>query len=359
MKPRIFIGSSVEALGIAYAVQKGLQYDAEVTVWNQGIFKLSSYALLDLIEVMNNSDYAIFIFNPDDVLIMRDKEMNIVRDNVIFEMGLFAGKLGRDKTFMLVPEHSDLHLPTDLLGINPGKFNPSRSDENISAAVGPFCSDIIIELKKFVWFDPQSFDGESDEAKKIARIRPYGHEYLLLAEFIRSRLSKINTLFNDLFSGSCFVKSRIVSGSEYFLYCRETMEDFGRFADVFGRIINSDIAEALGPTGVPSVVSDLKRVSDKISALALNLYHWEYRNEELVSVPELGKVKEISRGMSKIFLSQINRLPDELERVVKANQRINRTDEECRINLVIEPPNAFAEIIQIFKEFPEFTRSVR
>jgi predicted nucleotide-binding protein len=51
--PRIFIGSSTEGLGVAYAIQENLDYDAEVDVWNQGVFEPSSAILHRLGSVLN------------------------------------------------------------------------------------------------------------------------------------------------------------------------------------------------------------------------------------------------------------------------------------------------------------------
>ncbi|WP_082605542.1 TIR domain-containing protein [Curvibacter sp. PAE-UM] len=149
MKPRAFIGSSVEGLNIAYAVQQNLLYDAEITVWSQGVFQLTAGAVDSLIDILNTSDFGIFIFTPDDIATIRKASTPVVRDNVLFELGLFLGKLGRDRAFFLIPDNiTDLHLPTDLLGITPGKYEGSRSDTNLQAATGPVCNQIRNQIKK-------------------------------------------------------------------------------------------------------------------------------------------------------------------------------------------------------------------
>lgn len=52
MYPKLFIGSSSESLNVANAIQENLHKDAEVTVWNQGVFKLSSTTLTDLLSTI-------------------------------------------------------------------------------------------------------------------------------------------------------------------------------------------------------------------------------------------------------------------------------------------------------------------
>jgi hypothetical protein len=151
MQPRIFIGSSVESLEIAYAIQTNLDRAAEITVWDQGVFDLSASALTTLLKQLDNSDYGIFIFRPEDIATLRGETKNVVRDNVLFEMGLFIGRLGNDRVFFVIPDDvKDFHLPTDLSGITPGRYKPGRSDGNLVAALGAFSSQVRRQISGFI-----------------------------------------------------------------------------------------------------------------------------------------------------------------------------------------------------------------
>jgi tetratricopeptide (TPR) repeat protein len=147
-KPRVFIGSSVEGLNVAYPVQQNLLHSAEVTVWDQGIFELSRTTMESLTTALAESDFAVFVFTPDDLVHIRDKTSLAVRDNVLFEFGLFIGKLGRDRVFFISPSDGQLHLPTDLLGVTAGKYESTRSDGSMQAATGPVCHQIQLQIKK-------------------------------------------------------------------------------------------------------------------------------------------------------------------------------------------------------------------
>lgn len=146
IKPSVFVGSSAESLKIAEAIQKNLEYSYHVTVWNQGIFKPSSSSLTDLIEALDKFDFAIFAFNPDDITKLKNKKYSSVRDNVIFEMGLFIGKIGKERTFYIKPRNVELLLPSDLIGFNPATYDSSHP--NILAALGSPCSEIEDVIKK-------------------------------------------------------------------------------------------------------------------------------------------------------------------------------------------------------------------
>lgn len=147
-KPRIFIGYSVESLTIADAINENLDHISEVTIWRTGTFNLSSNTIDSLVEKASAVDFAVFIFSPDDLIKIRDDEKKVVRDNVIFELGLFLGTIGKERCYIVKPRNVNLHLPTDLLGITTADYEPNRSDGDLTSALNYACSQIKKEVGK-------------------------------------------------------------------------------------------------------------------------------------------------------------------------------------------------------------------
>lgn len=149
-KPTLFVGSSVEGLHYAYAVQENLEHDAFVTVWNQSVFDLSATTLESLVAAVAASDFGAFVLSADDVATIRSQIHSVPRDNVIFELGIFVGALGKNRTFILTPRGSGaVKLPTDLLGVTAATFDSNRPDENFAAAVGTACNAIRRAFRAF------------------------------------------------------------------------------------------------------------------------------------------------------------------------------------------------------------------
>lgn len=150
-RPKVFVGSSAESLDVAYAIQENLERDAEITVWPQGVFDLSRTTVQSLTKTLIASDFGIFVFAPNDTLRLRKKTYAAVRDNVIFELGMFVGRLGVERTFIVVPRNShELRIPTDLIGVTPGDYDAQRDAENLTAALGPVCNRIRRAMKEAV-----------------------------------------------------------------------------------------------------------------------------------------------------------------------------------------------------------------
>ena len=135
IRPAVFVGSSSEGLEIARTVQCLLDSDCEVEVWNQGVFGLSQGTLESLVLALPMFDYAILVLTPDDLRRSRESEQSVARDNVLFELGLFMGALGRERTFMVYDRTAALALPSDLAGITAATFVP-HSTGNLEAALG-------------------------------------------------------------------------------------------------------------------------------------------------------------------------------------------------------------------------------
>jgi hypothetical protein len=147
MKPRVFIGSSSEGLEVANALQSNLENDGDVTVWTQDVFRPSEFILESLLKQLDAADFGIFVFSPDDTVVSRGVEQAAVRDNVIFEVGLYVGRLGRDRCFIVFPRGSHPKLPSDLLGVTTMNYDGARPDGRLEAALGPASGKIRSALR--------------------------------------------------------------------------------------------------------------------------------------------------------------------------------------------------------------------
>lgn len=118
LKPNLFIGSSFEARSVAEALQTKLEEVCKITLWTHiGAFIPGRVLIDELIRHTQESDFGIMVFSPDDKVISRGKGFHAVRDNVILELGLFIGSVGKTRTYIIHPNDIDLKLPTDLAGV--------------------------------------------------------------------------------------------------------------------------------------------------------------------------------------------------------------------------------------------------
>jgi predicted nucleotide-binding protein len=139
---RVFIICSVESLPIARIIANAFEYDPfAVEIWNEGCFKVSNYTLQDLEGAVDNSDFAIAIAHADDVTESRDEQWPAPRDNVIFELGLFMGRLGRARAILMEPRDQDIKLPSDLSGITTIPYRFAKGGEN-QRLMGPACNKL-------------------------------------------------------------------------------------------------------------------------------------------------------------------------------------------------------------------------
>ncbi len=142
-KSKVFIMSSSEAVDVANEIQSGLQRDALATVWTNGVFWASSYPLEVLESAVENSDFGVAIAKFEDEVQTRGNAHPAMRDNVVFELGMFIGRLGRHRTFLIHPNIKDLVLPSDLKGITTLSYIPPTKSEELTLQIAPVCTEII------------------------------------------------------------------------------------------------------------------------------------------------------------------------------------------------------------------------
>lgn len=123
--PELFIGSSKEGLGIAKKFKKAIEKvvpNIKISIWDKGVFGLSKNNLDSLVMEAKKCDFAIMVMTADDSLKTRKSTCRAPRDNVVFELGLFMGTIGNERTFLV--RSSDSKLPTDLDGITYVEIDP-------------------------------------------------------------------------------------------------------------------------------------------------------------------------------------------------------------------------------------------
>ncbi len=119
---RIFIGSSSEGRAAASTVASALETAGMRPLLWSDFFKTRDLPLRELDRRMADADGAILVGSADDRLVSREHEFDQMRDNVLFEYGLFAGHLGRHRCVLLMPDDPRFRVPSDFLGVAGFEF---------------------------------------------------------------------------------------------------------------------------------------------------------------------------------------------------------------------------------------------
>jgi hypothetical protein len=135
--PIVFVGSSSEGLDIAQAIRNQLQDVAQVSIWNEGVFGLSRGTLESLVSALEDFDFAVLVITADDLVISRGSESQAPRDNIMFELGLFMGGLGPDRTFGVCRDDGKIKLPSDLAGVTLASYDVRAAKQDPASGLGP------------------------------------------------------------------------------------------------------------------------------------------------------------------------------------------------------------------------------
>ncbi len=141
-KIKVFLISSVEALPIARAVQNAFEHDNFLTtLWTDGVFKIAHYPLDSLEDQVDQSDFAVAIAHADDLTLFRGQEWPSSRDNVVFELGVFMGRLGRKRAILMEPRERKVKLPSDFSGVTTITYKFEKGPD-VAAQLAPACNQL-------------------------------------------------------------------------------------------------------------------------------------------------------------------------------------------------------------------------
>jgi Predicted nucleotide-binding protein containing TIR-like domain len=149
VRPSVLISSSPEGRPLAEALQENLQPDCRARIAAENAFKLSHTAIESLLEMLEDTDFAVVIVTPDDARQAEGYDSEAARENVLLEFALATGRLGRDRSFLVAPRDApDLQLPTHMLGIGLARYYWSRGENDWLTELGPAASKIRRAISK-------------------------------------------------------------------------------------------------------------------------------------------------------------------------------------------------------------------
>jgi CRP/FNR family transcriptional regulator, cyclic AMP receptor protein len=141
-RPVLFIGSSRESLDVATKIQTALlRNKITVNLWSKSVFTASQVNIEALEAQIPETDFAALVLSSDDKVTSRRTRSDAPRDNVVFELGLFMGGLGRHRTFLVKPRGVDLKVPTDLLGVIPIEYDTGPAS-TLTKRLHPACAEL-------------------------------------------------------------------------------------------------------------------------------------------------------------------------------------------------------------------------
>lgn len=168
-KPLVFVASSSEGKEVAYSIKQNLEDVCECEVWSDGMFEPGYYYLETLLNQLQKVDFAVMVMTNDDKVVFRGSDYNMPRDNVLLELGMYMGQLGRYRTFVIFDKDANLKMPSDLEGLTMASFSQPKK-LTWKGAVSSACTDIRRAIEKLGLKNPASMKDDEDCFPKDIKI---------------------------------------------------------------------------------------------------------------------------------------------------------------------------------------------
>jgi len=193
IRPKVFIGSSSEARDVVEKILPSLNGKCAVAHpwWASPAFNQDDTTFAALLTAVMSYDFAIFVIAADDLTTSRNSTKFTVRDNVLFELGMFVGQLGRERVAAILQKldgADQIKMPSDLSGVLMSGFSKADKDKLISSIeeiVPAICERVRrVGLRHFAFSLRRSWD-----------FHPIEHEFSIDLDPVR--IDRNRTLIGD------------------------------------------------------------------------------------------------------------------------------------------------------------------
>jgi predicted nucleotide-binding protein len=143
MLPRVFFASAADDLIVVNALAELLANTAEVVAWAEDVFTLSDSVLTGFHRVLEASDTAVFVAGSP-----ARKSATALSPNLIVEIGMSVGYLGAGRIAVLLPEESQVEIPSDLRGLTFFSFRKGGDLDSLHDRLAPLAMALRKWIKK-------------------------------------------------------------------------------------------------------------------------------------------------------------------------------------------------------------------
>jgi Predicted nucleotide-binding protein containing TIR-like domain len=286
-KPKIFIGSSKKGYETAESVKKCLSKENDCFLWqDSGVWEPNRSTFDNLLRMANYFDFGIFVATADDLTLTNDQIVIEPRDNVILEMSLFLGALGRYKAFLLVEE--GIKLPSDFNGIYMPRFVASDP-----ASIEKACNE---------------YQEQIHEHQRLGHLSLYPTTALALGyykNFISGLVESISSADHLEFDGVCYTnfKVKVVLPLNLEGSIREKAAHFYQRNHFVENAIKTKYRKhpawfQLDPNNAPQAIlydmpSTLTGIDDAIGMILEKGYHGRTKIQEVIEQREIYNFRRV------------------------------------------------------------------
>ncbi len=153
---RIFVASSSERIDTAIEIARmltatgkritGQSKVVDAVPWTNGTFSFSRTYIESLERELDRADFAVVVYAGDDLARVRQEDVSLPRDNVIFELGLFIGRLSRERSFFFVDHAAETRIASDLSGVKEVSFTMDGKTGGQPPSLAKACQSVVSQM---------------------------------------------------------------------------------------------------------------------------------------------------------------------------------------------------------------------